>query len=72
MRWQMAGVCALLMAGTLGCPHAFKRGGTIDRAAQKDVKESLDTVERDCTDQERALFCPRGQEDSEECRQICG
>ncbi|HYO54331.1 hypothetical protein [Archangium sp.] len=38
---------ALLLAGFLlaammaGCPHAFGRGGTIDRAVLKDIHENM-------------------------------
>lgn len=39
MRWRLVGLCALSLAGLLGCPHAFGRGGTIELAAQRDIEE---------------------------------
>jgi hypothetical protein len=41
MRWRLLLLCALSLAGLLGCPHAFGREGTIALAAQKDIEEWL-------------------------------
>jgi hypothetical protein len=64
-------VCTLLAVGALGCPHAFGRGGALDKAAHKDVKGNLEPG-GDCSKQDYETFCGNGQEDSEECRQECG
>lgn len=69
MRWKTAGVCALLLAGSLGCPHAFGRGGTIDKAMHKDLMEQLKNGK--CTQSDRNLYCPVGG-DVEECLDKCG
>jgi hypothetical protein len=45
MRWGATLVC-VLSVGAMGCPHAFGRGGTIDRAARKDAKEVAEPSER--------------------------
>jgi hypothetical protein len=39
MRWWRVCLCALSLLGVLGCPHTFGRGGTVDRAVQKDIEE---------------------------------
>jgi hypothetical protein len=70
MRWKSV-ACVLWMAGLTGCPHAFGRGGTIDRAVAKDVQESLEPIPK-CTDELRGRICPDGQEPSEECLRVCG
>jgi len=69
MHWKTAVLCALALAGTLGCPHAFGRDGTIDRAASKDVEELLDSA--DCTDEEYKEHCAPDPS-SEKCRKVCG
>ncbi len=69
MRWRSV-ACVLWLAGLTGCPHAFGRGGTIDRAVAKDVKESLEQLPV-CTAELRRRLCPDGQERSEECLRIC-
>lgn len=70
MRWKSV-ACVLWLVGLVGCPHAFGRGGTIDRAVAKDLKESLELLPK-CTDQVRRSLCPDGQERSEECLRVCG
>lgn len=69
MRWRLVWLCALSLVGSLGCPRSFGRGGTIDQAAHKDVKQMLETPE--CTRQDWELYCG-DDSDSEECRQTCG
>ena len=69
VRWMTAGLCVLALGGTLGCPHAFGRGGTIDRATLKDLKEQLKNSP--CTKQQRDLYCSEGK-DLEECLEQCG
>lgn len=71
MKWTPV-VCAVWLAGLTGCPHAFGRGGSIDRAAEKDVKENLGPQRRDCTAEDRARFCANGQQRSEACLRVCG
>lgn len=53
MRWLMASLWILVLAITAGCPHAFGRGGTIDRAALKDVMES---IRQNCTKEQIEQF----------------
>jgi hypothetical protein len=68
MRWKTAWVCALLLAGNLGCPHAFGRGGTIDKAMHKDLMERLKNGR--CSEDDRLFYCPVGG-DPEECLENC-
>lgn len=68
MRWKTAGVCALLLAAGLGCPHAFGRGGTIDKAVHKDLMEQLQGGP--CTKRDIEHFCPLGG-DVETCLKNC-
>ena len=69
MRWKAVGVFVLLLAGTLGCPHAFGRGGTIDKAMHKDLMEQLEDGQCSQTDIER-ICSPGG--DVEACLKECG
>lgn len=69
MRWKTAGLCVLALVGSLGCPHAFGRGGTIDRAAHKDVEQAFDFEE--CTEEEYQENC-KPDHTSEKCRKACG
>jgi hypothetical protein len=68
VRWKTVWVCALLLAGTLGCPHAFGRGGTIDRAMHKDLMERLKNSR--CTDPEIRRYCGVGM-NIEDCLDLC-
>jgi hypothetical protein len=69
MRWKTAGLCALALVGTLGCPHAFGRGGTVDRAVHKDVRTAVE--EGRCTQTQFNLFCVP-DDTSEDCLEECG
>lgn len=69
MRWKNAWVCALSLIGALGCPHAFGRGGTIEKAMHKDLMERVKNGR--CTKEERDIYCAEG-EDLEECLNRCG
>ena len=66
MRWLAVGLCTLVLAVTAGCPHAFGRGGTIDRAVHKDVMER---IRQNCTKAEIERYCR--SVDSEECLNHC-
>jgi hypothetical protein len=68
MRWKILGVCLLSLAGGLGCPHAFGRGGTIDKAMHKDLMEQLKNGP--CSERDRRRYCSVGQ-DLEECFLRC-
>ncbi len=64
---------ALLMVGTLGCPHAFGRGGTIDRAVHKDATQTArPPMDYDCPvlAQDVEEFCEEAA-DMEECLRRC-
>jgi hypothetical protein len=63
-----AGLCALSLVGTLGCPHAFGRGGTIDKAMLKDLKERL--KDGRCTEDDFRRYCAPGM-DLEDCLDQC-
>lgn len=71
MRWMHV-ACVLWLAGLTGCPHAFGRGGTIDRAVARDMDENLDPQRRKCTEEVKKSLCPDSQERSEECLRVCG
>ena len=68
VRWMTAGLCVLSLVGTLGCPHAFGRGGTIDRAMLKDLKERL--KDGRCTENDIRRYCAEGM-DLEDCLDQC-
>lgn len=70
MRWKRVVACLLSVAGLTGCPHSFGREGTLDRAAAKDTRESLETPE--CTLKVQEELCPENQEPSEKCLEVCG
>ena len=71
MRWKQV-ACVLWLAGLMGCPHAFGRGGSLEHAAAKDTKENLGPAVPECTDQLRRQLCPDGQPRSEDCLRVCG
>jgi hypothetical protein len=61
------GLC--LLVGALGCPHAFGRGGTIDRAAHKDAEAMFD--EEECPPKETlAEYCATDP-DPKACYERC-
>jgi hypothetical protein len=68
MRGKRLWVCTLSLVGTLGCPHAFGRGGTIDRAIHKDLMERLKGGP--CSDRDLRQFCAIGM-DVESCLDKC-
>jgi hypothetical protein len=68
VRWMTVGLLALSLLGVLGCPHAFGRGGTIDKAIHKDVMERLKNGR--CTPNELDLYCSEGK-DLEDCLEQC-
>jgi hypothetical protein len=63
-----AGLCVLSLVGTLGCPHAFGRGGTIDRAMHKDLMAQL--KDGKCTLDQINRYCAEGK-DLEDCLDQC-
>jgi len=69
MHWKTAVLCALALAGTLGCPHAFGRDGTIDRAVRKDVRSAV--AEGRCTLEQYREHCIP-DDTSEDCIDVCG
>lgn len=66
MRWLTASLWIGMLAMAAGCPHAFGRGGTIDRAALKDVMEN---IQQNCTKQQIEQYCQNIE--SEECMNHC-
>jgi hypothetical protein len=69
MHWKTAALCALTLVGTLGCPHAFGRGGTIDKASHKDAREALELG--DCTEDDYRQYC-EPDANNEQCIEKCG
>ncbi|WNG32221.1 hypothetical protein F0U61_00320 [Archangium violaceum] len=64
----------LLMLGT-GCPHTYRKGGKLDRAMQKDLKERFDernaefeSVEPD--EDEEESVCPAEKVEYWDCRSL--
>lgn len=59
-----------VLFGSTACPHAFGKGGTIDRAVLKDIRESTSPVElTDCGPATlRAICLP---EKLAECERQC-
>jgi hypothetical protein len=41
MIWRLVVVSMLLLVIETGCPHTWGRGGTIDRAMERDLQERL-------------------------------
>jgi hypothetical protein len=41
MGWRLTVIGMLLLALGTGCPHTWGRGGTIDRALEKDIQKRL-------------------------------
>lgn len=68
MRWKTAWVCALPLVGALGCPHAFGRGGTIDKAMHRDLMEQLKNGP--CSQDDLARLCRPGMS-TEKCLDEC-
>jgi hypothetical protein len=58
---------AAVLLGAAGCPHAFGRGGTIDRAVYKDIIENLRA--NDCNPEKVREVC--GDEFYDACMEEC-
>jgi hypothetical protein len=56
------------LAGTLGCPHAFGKGGTIDNAMHKDLMERLQNGR--CKLRDLKEHCAVGM-DIDDCLEQC-
>jgi hypothetical protein len=69
MRWRTVCVDVALAAVLTGCPRNHMPGGTLDRAAHKDIKQLLEQY--DCSDEEYEDLC-EGRPDVEECIRECG
>lgn len=72
-RWKFIVLLVPLMVGTLGCPHAFGRGGSIDRAARKDTTQGArppEVYECPLSQSDVEDFCSE-QADMEECIERC-
>lgn len=74
-RAMLAAAAGWLLMCT-GCPHAFGKGGTIDRAAHKDEQEfqrSLSVrplfLEGTDDEEEEERICPDDMVQHEDCRQ---
>lgn len=68
MRWRTVCVDVVLLGVLTGCPRNHMPGGTLDRAAHKDLKTWLEEHDCDLTDYRK--HC-EGKEDSEECLEAC-
>jgi len=69
MRWRTTWIFALALVTLTGCPEEFGKEGRIQRAAHRDVMESL---RKNCSEDEIQKYCPQGQEQSEDCLRACG
>ena len=59
MDWRFTAVSALLLSLCTGCPRTWGRGGTMDRAMERDLQENLRQSKQPCTlsEAERAERC---------------
>lgn len=64
MHWTTAGGIVLVAMTLAGCQQTFGKGGSMDRALDKDKKNLLD-VSR--TGQLYEKFCAGGRQDTELC-----
>jgi hypothetical protein len=62
-------LCVLSLVALTGCPEEFGIEGRVNQAVHKDVKESLP---KRCSEQKYREVCAGGQEQSRECRELCG
>jgi hypothetical protein len=69
MRWEAALSCVLWLVALTGCPETYRRGGRVDRAADKDAKDQI--PDRICDEDTYELYCA-GKEESAECLKHCG
>lgn len=69
MRWRTVCVDVVLLDVLTGCPRNHMPGGTLDRAAHKDLKTWLEHTR--CNDADYEDFC-EDQENSPECIEECG
>lgn len=67
MKRALSAAWMLVLLGETGCPHAFGRGGSIDRAIHKDVIAS--SRKDDCDPQTVLEVC--GDEPYDLCMQEC-
>lgn len=65
MHWIAAGRWALLAITLAGCSQTFGKGGSLDRALDKDRKTLLDTSR---TGSIYEKFCEGGRQNTELCR----
>lgn len=68
MRWRTVCLDVSLLVVLTGCPRSHMPGGTLDRAAHKDVKEWLE--EHGCSLETYLRHC-QDKEDSAECLEAC-
>lgn len=68
MRWRTAGLCALSLV-TTGCPEEFGKEGRVQRAVHQDT---LELVEKACSEEDAQRYCANGQERSAACIERCG
>jgi hypothetical protein len=59
----------ILAVGILGCPHAFRKDGSIDQALQDDVEELIDPAP--CPPREELEKHCAGQPDPAQCIARC-
>jgi hypothetical protein len=73
LAWKFIALLAPLVVGTLGCPHAFGRGGSIDPAVRKDTTQGArppEAYECPLSRADAEDFCSE-QADMEECLERC-
>ncbi len=70
--WRPHWAAALLLLGTVGCPHAFGRSGNVERAAHQDAMKGVHSYQGECppAGQDLEEFC-EDQPNPEECILEC-
>lgn len=70
MRWMTAGLCLITMTG---CPETHRRGGQLDRAMRKDLRQKLQPSQQEgCSEEVWNQLCDDDRDESEECIKACG
>ena len=74
-RAMLAAVVGLLVLGT-GCPDVYGKGGKLDQAMEKDVKDMHEERKRELRERERSMdddegwHCPDGKVEVRDCTSL--
>lgn len=69
MRGLLGMLCLILVVSMLGCPHAFRKDGSIDEAIEDDVEEMVD--KQPCPPADDLEKHCAGQPDPGQCVERC-